>query len=262
MGVRRLVRHGIGRLNDGDPSFLLRLAHRDAQIPFPGDNRCARMHRPVVKVRERHATHRGIDECHSFADRFVEAGLHNDIEDILVNGGPWHARVAVRGTDHLAGPDGDEYNNRLARVPRDQVGPTGVMGGLRRHRTRRGLGPPTSTGMEKASRALSTARCRWCRRALTSTRRRTGVDDNEPCCAARRARDRRSRLHDRQGRSPRHIRRRRALVPAFLFLTGLGIWALAHTVSATSRFARTVIVGRALAGLAIASGLGARSPTS
>lgn len=111
--VRTVVRHGIERLNAGDPSFLLRLAHRDAEIAFPGENSWARMHRTVVKGRERHATHRGIDECRSFADRFVETGLHIDIEDILVNGGPWRARVAVRGTDHLAGPDGDEYNNRL-----------------------------------------------------------------------------------------------------------------------------------------------------
>ena len=111
--VRTLVRHGIARLNDGDPSFLLRLARRDAEIAFPADNSWARMHRPVVKGRERHATHRGIDECRSFAERFVEAGLHIDIEDIVVNGGPWNARVAVRGTDHLAGRGGDEYNNRL-----------------------------------------------------------------------------------------------------------------------------------------------------
>ena len=111
--VRTLIAHGIARLNQGDPTFLLRLAHPDAEIAFPGDNSWAAMHRPVVKDRQRHATHRGIDECRSFAERFVDAGLHIDIEDILVNGGPWNLRVAVRGTDHQAGPDGDEYNNRL-----------------------------------------------------------------------------------------------------------------------------------------------------
>lgn len=111
--VRALVRHGIDRLNNGDPSFLLRLAHPEVEFTFPGDNSWSRMHRPVVKGRERSVTHRGIDECRSFADRFAETGLHIDIEDILVNGGPWRVRVAVRGTDHLAGPDGDEYNNRL-----------------------------------------------------------------------------------------------------------------------------------------------------
>lgn len=111
--VRALVRHGIERLNDGDPSFLLRLAHPEIEFTFPGDNSWAGMHRPVAKGRERHVTHRGIDECRSFAERFVEAGLHIEIEDILVNGGPWNIRVAVRGTDHLAGAAGDEYNNRL-----------------------------------------------------------------------------------------------------------------------------------------------------
>lgn len=63
--------------------------------------------------RERHATHRGIEECRAFAERFVAEGLHIEIEDIVVNGMPWNLRVAVRATDHLAGPDGDEYNNRL-----------------------------------------------------------------------------------------------------------------------------------------------------
>lgn len=111
--VRMLVRHGIRRLNDGDPSFLLRLAHPDVEFTFPGDNSWARMHRPVEKGRKRHVTHRGIEECRSFTERFGEAGLHIDIEDILVNGGPWNVRVAVRATDHLAGPDGDEYANRL-----------------------------------------------------------------------------------------------------------------------------------------------------
>ena len=111
--VRRLVRHGIQRLNDGDPSFLLRLAHPDIEFTFPGDNSWASMHRPVEKGRERHVTHRGVEECRAFAERFVEAGLHIDIEDILVNGGPWDVRVAVRGTDHLSGADGDEYTNRL-----------------------------------------------------------------------------------------------------------------------------------------------------
>ena len=97
--VRTLVRHGIQRLNDGDPSFLLRLAHPDIEFTFPGDNSWASMHRPVEKGRERHVTHRGVEECRAFAERFVDAGLHIDIEDILVNGGPWDVRVVVRGTD-------------------------------------------------------------------------------------------------------------------------------------------------------------------
>lgn len=111
--VRALVRHGIRRMNDGDPSFLLRLASPEAEIVFPGQNSWSTMFRPVEKGRAAHATHRGIDECRAFADRFADEGLRFEIEDILVNGGPWRTRVAVRAQDYLAGPAGDEYNNRV-----------------------------------------------------------------------------------------------------------------------------------------------------
>ena len=87
--------------------------------PFPGDNSWAAMFRPVVKGRARHATHRGIDECRSFAERFVAEGIQfGEPEDILVNGPPWRTRVAVRVHDFKPGPlaasDGsdDVYSNR------------------------------------------------------------------------------------------------------------------------------------------------------
>lgn len=114
--VRALVRHGIGRLNEGDPSFLLRLAHPDAEIAFPGENSWSTMFRPVAKGRQRHATHRGLEECRAFAERFAATGLQLEIEDILVNGGPRHTRVAVRANDHLPGVDGDEYANRVVAL--------------------------------------------------------------------------------------------------------------------------------------------------
>ena len=116
--VRALVRHGIGRLNDGDPEFLLRLATPDAEIAFPGDNSWAAMFRPVEKSRSRHATHRGVDECRAFASRFVSEGLHLGIEDILVNGGPWRIRVAVRAQVFSVG-DGDDRTGVDADVADD-----------------------------------------------------------------------------------------------------------------------------------------------
>ena len=111
--VRALLRHGIRRLNDGDPSFLLRFAAPDAEIVFPGDNSWAEMHRPVQKGRQPHATHRGIEECRSFAERFVDEGVEFVIEDILVNGPPWNTRVALRAHDFVGDDHGDLYNNRV-----------------------------------------------------------------------------------------------------------------------------------------------------
>lgn len=111
--VRALVRHGIARLSAGDATFLLRLAAPDADISFPGDNSWSTMFRPQHKSRERYATHRGIDECRAFADRFVAERVRVEIEDILVNGPPWNTRVAVRCHNYIVGDAGDDYNNRF-----------------------------------------------------------------------------------------------------------------------------------------------------
>jgi len=112
--VRRLVRHGIARLNDGDPSFILKLASPDAELCFPGDNSWATMFRPVEKGRVAHVTHRGLDESRAFAARFVEERIRFAIEDILVNGPPWRTRVAVRAFVFSEGISvaADRYNNR------------------------------------------------------------------------------------------------------------------------------------------------------
>jgi hypothetical protein len=72
------------------------------------------MFRPVEKGRDVHITHRGIDECRAFADRFVANRIQFEIEDILVNGPPWNLRIALRVHDFVDGAPGapDVYNNR------------------------------------------------------------------------------------------------------------------------------------------------------
>lgn len=117
--VRVLVRHGLRGLNAGDPTFLLRLAHPDAELAFPGDNSFATMFRPVVKTLDAHITHRGIGEVRAFADRFVEHGLQFLVDDILVNGLPNRTRVAVRGRMRIPATragEPDEYQNRIVAV--------------------------------------------------------------------------------------------------------------------------------------------------
>lgn len=108
--VRAMVRRGIRELNEGDPSFLLRLASPDAELCFPGDNSWSTMFHPFVKGTKVHVTHRGIDECRAFAERFAAEGLRIDIEEILVNGPPWRTRVAVRASDQ---DRSGEYANRV-----------------------------------------------------------------------------------------------------------------------------------------------------
>jgi ketosteroid isomerase-like protein len=111
--VRALIRHGIARMNDGDPEFMLKLGHPEAELIFPGDNSWSTMFRPVEKGRKAFVTHRGLEECRAFADRFIAEALRYTIEDILVNGPPWNTRVAVRAVDSKPGEHGDEYNNRF-----------------------------------------------------------------------------------------------------------------------------------------------------
>lgn len=112
--IRGLMRHSVRRLNAGDYSLLLRMAHPDFTLVFPGNNSWASMIRPPETGRRPHVTHRGVPEATRFAERFVEKGVQFEVEDILVNGPPWNTRIAVRAHSFVPGPDGkpDEYNNR------------------------------------------------------------------------------------------------------------------------------------------------------
>jgi ketosteroid isomerase-like protein len=112
--IRALMRYSINKLNDGDYSLMLKMVGPDFELAFPGENSWATMFRPQRRGREPHATHRGVEEAVAFADRFVGEGIQFEIEDILVNGPPWHTRIALRVRDFVPGPDGqpDAYNNR------------------------------------------------------------------------------------------------------------------------------------------------------
>ena len=112
--VRALMRHSIDKLNSGDYSMMLKMASPDFALAFPGENSWSTMFRPTAKGRLPHVTHQGIEEATAFAERFVTDGIQFRIEDILVNGGPWNTRIALRVHDFVPANDGGEdiYNNR------------------------------------------------------------------------------------------------------------------------------------------------------
>ncbi len=114
--VRMMVRRNVAHLNAGNATPMLKMASRDIELRFPGDNSWSTMFRPVTKGREPHATHRGLDECRAFADRFAANRIQFKLEDILVNGWPWNTRVAMRLQSFLPTDDGDRYNNRAVAV--------------------------------------------------------------------------------------------------------------------------------------------------
>lgn len=116
--IRALLRVGVRRLNDGDISLLMRMAHPDFELAFPGDNSWSTMFRSAHRGRAAHVTHRGSAEGKAFGERFVQERIRFEIEDILVNGPPWNTRIALRVHDYIADPDGgpDEYNNRAVAM--------------------------------------------------------------------------------------------------------------------------------------------------
>jgi ketosteroid isomerase-like protein len=115
--IRMMVRRNVARLNAGDASPMLKMAASDVELRFPGDNSWSRMFRGVEKGRAAHATHQGIDECRAFADRFAAERVQFVLEDIMVNGGPWNTRVAMRLHSFVPGDDNvDRYNNRAVAV--------------------------------------------------------------------------------------------------------------------------------------------------
>ena len=72
------------------------------------------MFRAQVPARQRHVTHRGIDEATAFAERFVREGIQFRIEDILVNGALWNTRIALRVHRFIPRATGgtEQYSNR------------------------------------------------------------------------------------------------------------------------------------------------------
>lgn len=114
--VRAMVRRNVARLNAGYAAPMLKLASNDVQLRFPGDNSWSTMFRPAANGRAPNATHRGLEECRAFADRFAANGIQFVLEDILVNGGPWNTRVAMRLHSFLPSAAGDQYNNRAVAI--------------------------------------------------------------------------------------------------------------------------------------------------
>jgi SnoaL-like domain len=115
--VRMMVRRNVAQLNAGNAGPMLKMAAKNVELRFPGENSWSTMFHPVTKGRNAHATHRGLAECQAFADRFAANGIQFKLEDIMVNGGPWNTRVAMRLHSFLPRPDGtDAYNNRAMAV--------------------------------------------------------------------------------------------------------------------------------------------------
>ncbi|MCM2579768.1 nuclear transport factor 2 family protein [Streptomyces meridianus] len=84
--VGAVVRHNARRLRDGDIGPQMRGYADDVRLVFPGRSSWS-------------GEFRGKQEVGRWLQRFVDAGLVIDFEDVLVSGPPWATRIALRFSD-------------------------------------------------------------------------------------------------------------------------------------------------------------------
>ena len=111
--VRRMIRHTVERLNQGDYQPALKMFAADATLAFPGDNSWSNQFRKPYPGCEAFVTHRGRAELEAFLQRYVAHGIQMVVDDILVNGPPWNTRAAARVRDWILDAEGRQiYANR------------------------------------------------------------------------------------------------------------------------------------------------------
>jgi ketosteroid isomerase-like protein len=98
--AKRVLDRAYERLNEGDPSLVLRLDADDVHFRFPGRSSWT-------------ADVRGKAEVERWLRRMISTGLQHAPEQVVVQGPPWNMTICLRGTDHLRTPAGETvYANR------------------------------------------------------------------------------------------------------------------------------------------------------
>jgi ketosteroid isomerase-like protein len=98
--AKAMIRRNIACLNEGDSAPTLRLDAPYIQFRFPGDSSWA----TEIHNREDHRR---------WLQRFIDAGLQLEADEVVAQGPPWNTTVCVRGTSHLDTEDGRVYENRF-----------------------------------------------------------------------------------------------------------------------------------------------------
>jgi ketosteroid isomerase-like protein len=98
--AKAMIRRNLARLNEGDSAPSLRLDARNIQFRFPGDSSWA----TEIDNREDHER---------WLQRFIDAGLQLEADEVVAQGPPWNTTLCVRGTSHLDTEDGRVYENRF-----------------------------------------------------------------------------------------------------------------------------------------------------
>ncbi|MEI2778100.1 MAG: nuclear transport factor 2 family protein [Tetrasphaera sp.] len=111
--ARAFLGRKVARLNQGNPEAILGMTAEDVVFRFPGRNSWASQFRPTELTRCFRPTHIGRAEFETFLRRYVASGIQMEIEDLMVSGPPWKARMAAKVHVWSLAPDGaDRYRNR------------------------------------------------------------------------------------------------------------------------------------------------------
>lgn len=95
-----MLKRNMAAISAGDYRPLLRLDAKDVRFRFPGSSSWA-------------TELQGKDELERWLQRFVDAGLQIQPDEVIAQGPPWNVTLCVRGTDHLKDADGTmAYENR------------------------------------------------------------------------------------------------------------------------------------------------------
>jgi ketosteroid isomerase-like protein len=95
-----MIRRNVRSLARGNPGPLLAGYADDAVLVFPGRSSWGGEHRGKAAIAE-------------FLQRFLDAGLVGEVQEILVNGPPWRTSVCVLFTDKAMDDSGKViYENR------------------------------------------------------------------------------------------------------------------------------------------------------
>jgi ketosteroid isomerase-like protein len=100
--VASMIRRAVRRINAGDIGPMLSSFADDAVLLFPGDHSWG-------------GEYKGKKAIRGFLERFVEARLHLEPHEILVQGWPWSTTVMLRFTNEACDENGNVlYTNRGA----------------------------------------------------------------------------------------------------------------------------------------------------
>lgn len=108
--AKKVIDHNMAAMNRGDIRPTLRMEARHVHFRFPGTSSWA-------------TDITGRDGVEAWLQRTVAVGLRHEVDEVVAGGPPWRMTMVLRGSDHIAEPDGTVvYENRYVIWARTRWG--------------------------------------------------------------------------------------------------------------------------------------------